>query len=107
LARLRPCASYKDKGRRAQRPVAGRAGRQRYPNAIFDEEIGRWISEAEVAETTDTALVGTKHAYTARLIVRRVPHHDPKQPAAHDRDLAVDVIDQRHSPLVTSTSIEA
>lgn len=51
----------------------------RYPNAIFDEEIGRWISEAEVAETTYTAFAGTRHAYTARLIVRRVPHHDPTQ----------------------------
>jgi hypothetical protein len=51
----------------------------RYPNAIFDEEAGRWISEAEIAETTYTAFAGTRHAYTARLIVRRVPHHDPKQ----------------------------
>ena len=51
----------------------------RYPNAIFDEETGRWISEAEIAETTYTAFAGTRHAYTARLIVRRIPHHDDKQ----------------------------
>jgi hypothetical protein len=25
-----------------------------YPNAIFDEQAGRWVSDAEVAETTYT-----------------------------------------------------
>jgi hypothetical protein len=51
----------------------------RYPNAIFDEETRQWISEAEIAETTYTAFAGTRHAYTARLIVRRIPHRDPNQ----------------------------
>jgi len=45
----------------------------RYPNAIFDEDEQRWVSDAEVAEISYTAFAGKKnHAVTARLIVRRV-----------------------------------
>jgi hypothetical protein len=45
----------------------------KYPNAIFDEDEQRWISDAEVAEVSYTAFAGTnKHRVTARLIVRRV-----------------------------------
>jgi hypothetical protein len=45
----------------------------RYPNAIFDEEEQRWISDADVAEISYTAFDSkTKHRVTARLIVRRV-----------------------------------
>jgi hypothetical protein len=45
----------------------------RYPNAVWDAEEQRWISEAQIAETVYTAFEGTHHAITARLIVRRVP----------------------------------
>jgi hypothetical protein len=45
----------------------------RYPNAIFDEDEQRWISDADVAEISYTAFDSkTKHRVTARLIVRRV-----------------------------------
>ncbi len=45
----------------------------RYPNAIFDEDEQRWISDAEVAEVAYTAFASNnKHRVTARLIVRRV-----------------------------------
>jgi hypothetical protein len=45
----------------------------RYPNAIFDEQEQRWISDAEVAEIPYTAFTSRrKHTVTARLIVRRV-----------------------------------
>jgi Transposase DDE domain group 1 len=45
----------------------------RYPNAIYDEDEQRWISDAEVAEIPYTAFAGkNKHRVTARLIVRRV-----------------------------------
>jgi hypothetical protein len=45
----------------------------RYPNAIFDEDEQRWISDAEVAEIVYTAFTSNKkHLVTARLIVRRV-----------------------------------
>lgn len=50
-----------------------------YPQAIFDEDTGRWISDAQIAETTYTAFAGTRHAVTARLIVRRIRRDDPQQ----------------------------
>ena len=52
----------------------------KYPKAIYDEEEKRWISDAQVAETTYTAFTskGRKHRVTARLIVRRVKRLNPK-----------------------------
>jgi hypothetical protein len=44
----------------------------RYPEAVEDPDTGELISDAEVAEITYTAFAGTKHAVTARLVVRRV-----------------------------------
>jgi hypothetical protein len=44
----------------------------RYPGAVQDPDTGSWISDAEVAEISYTALASTKDAITARLIVRRV-----------------------------------
>jgi hypothetical protein len=44
----------------------------RYPQAVWDEDEQRWISDAQIAETTYTAFAGTRHAVTARLIVRRI-----------------------------------
>jgi hypothetical protein len=49
----------------------------RYPQAIWDEDEGRWISDAQIAETVYTAFEGTRHAITGRLIVRRVKRLDP------------------------------
>jgi len=51
----------------------------RYPNAIFDHDEQRWISDAEVAEIGFTAFTGRRHAehITARLIVRRVRRLNP------------------------------
>jgi hypothetical protein len=50
-----------------------------YPQAVFDEDTGRWISDAQIAETAYTAFAGTRHAVTARLIVRRIRRDDPAQ----------------------------
>ncbi|MGH3274028.1 MAG: transposase, partial [Streptosporangiaceae bacterium] len=45
----------------------------RYPRAIWDDQLARWVSDAEVAETGYTAFTSRKgQAITARLIVRRV-----------------------------------
>jgi hypothetical protein len=56
-----------------------------YPNAIFDEQAGGWVSDAEVAETSYTAFSSRGDlAVTARLIVRRVkllPPAGADQPA--------------------------
>ena len=55
----------------------------RYPNAIFDETTGTWVSNAEVAEVPYTAFTSRKKAdqVTGRLVVRRIPdvHADSKQ----------------------------
>src|SRR5450755_3834240 len=52
----------------------------KYPKAIYDEDEKRWISDAQVAETTYTAFTSKarKHQVTARLIVRRVKRLNPK-----------------------------
>jgi DDE family transposase len=45
----------------------------KYPRAIWDDQLGAWISDAEVGETGYTAFASKKgQAVTARLIVRRV-----------------------------------
>jgi len=51
----------------------------KYPNAIFDEDEQRWISDAEVAEVSYTAFTSRSQALHAagRLIVRRVKRLNP------------------------------
>jgi hypothetical protein len=44
-----------------------------YPHPVWDEDQQRFISRAQIAETTYTAFAGTRWQVTARLIVRRVP----------------------------------
>ena len=45
----------------------------RYPRAIWDDQVRRWVSDAQVAEVGYTAFASRKgQAVTARLIVRRV-----------------------------------
>src|SRR3954469_15068095 len=46
-----------------------------YPDAVFDEAAGIWISRAEVAETPFTAFGSRKKAeqVPGRLVVRRIP----------------------------------
>lgn len=57
----------------------GRLDPVRYPRAIFDDQLGCWVSEAEVAETGYTAFEYDKEqAVTARLIVRRVRDQNEK-----------------------------
>ena len=51
----------------------------KYPQAVWDEDAGRWISDAQIAETTYTAFAGTRYQVTARLIVRRIRRDDPAQ----------------------------
>ena len=52
----------------------------RYPRAIWDDQLGRWISDAQVAETEYTAFASRREqqAITARLIVRRVKDLSPR-----------------------------
>lgn len=49
-----------------------------YPKAIWDDQTGGWISDAEIAETSYTAFASnTEHRVTARLVVRRVTDQNP------------------------------
>jgi len=52
----------------------------RYPQAVWDDQAGCWISDAEVAETSYEAFTSKKKSLrvTARLIVRRVRARNPK-----------------------------
>ena len=50
-----------------------------YPDAVFDEPSGRWISRAELAETEFTAFAAGKaiEQVPGRLVVRRIPEVNP------------------------------
>jgi Transposase DDE domain len=54
-----------------------------YTDAVFDQETGRWVSRAEVAEIPLTAFATQKHSLRVpgRLVVRRIPDLNP-----HARD---------------------
>jgi Transposase DDE domain group 1 len=58
----------------------------KYPDAIFDEASGTWISKAEVAEIPYTAFTSKKESQqmTGRLIVRRIPELNPKKKDGQD-----------------------
>jgi hypothetical protein len=51
----------------------------RYPRAVFDEQLGQWISDAQVAEVPLTAFTSRPRSQqtTGRLIVRRVRDANP------------------------------
>jgi hypothetical protein len=57
----------------------------RYPRAIWDDQLGAWISDAQVAEIPYTAFASKKgQAVTARLIVRRVRDLNKQAGAGQD-----------------------
>jgi hypothetical protein len=60
----------------------------KYPNAIYDEQTGTWISDAEIAEVPYTAFAtSTAHRTDGRLIVRRVRRLNPKATAQGQGEL--------------------
>jgi hypothetical protein len=52
-----------------------------YTDAVFDEQTGRWVSRAEVAEIPFTAFSSRKaiEQVTGRLVVRRIPDLNPSK----------------------------
>jgi len=57
----------------------------KYPRAIWDDQLGAWISDAEVAEVQYTAFASKKgQAVTARLVVRRVRDLNKKEAQGQD-----------------------
>jgi hypothetical protein len=57
----------------------------RYPQAVWDDQLDCWISDAEVAEAKYTAFASKKgQAVTARLVVRRVRDLNKQAGAGQD-----------------------
>jgi hypothetical protein len=75
----------------------------KYPRAIWDDQLGAWVSDAEVAEVEYTAFASNKgQAVTARLIVRRV--RDLNKQAADGQDELFPV--WRHHAVFTDSPFE-
>ena len=63
-----------------------------YTEAVFDEDTGRWISRAEVAEVAFTAFASQKKAdrVPGRLVVRRIPDFNAENKRATGQDTLFD-----------------
>jgi len=75
----------------------------KYPRAIWDEPEQRWISEAQVAETTITAFTSApiKAQVTCRLVVRRVQRLNPAAGTGQDELFTT----WRHHGFVTNSTL--
>ncbi len=75
-----------------------------YPQAIWDDQLGCWVSDAEVAETRYTAFTSKpkKEQVTARLIVRRVRARNDKAAEGQDELFPV----WRHHAVLTDSPFE-
>jgi hypothetical protein len=64
-----------------------------YKDAIFDEQTGRWISRAEVAEIPFTAFASRSKAerVPGRLVVRRIPDLNPGKNQASGQETLFDM----------------
>jgi hypothetical protein len=83
-------------GEGAWRPI-------RYPQAIWDDQLACWVSDAQVAEVPYTAFTSKKgQAITARLIVRRV--RDLNRTAGQGQDELFAV--WRHHAVFTDSPFE-
>jgi len=75
----------------------------KYPRAIWDDQLGAWISDAEVAEVQYTAFASKKgQAVTARLVVRRVRDLNKQADAGQDELFPV----WRHHAVFTDSPFE-
>jgi hypothetical protein len=75
----------------------------RYPRGLWDEQEQRWLSEAQVAETTFTAFTSApkKWQVTCRLVVRRVQRLNPAGAAGQDELFT----SWRHHGFVTNSTL--
>ena len=75
----------------------------RYPRGLWDEQEQRWLSEAQVAETTFTAFTSApkKWQVTCRLVVRRVQPLNPAEAAGQDELFTT----WRHHGFVTNSTL--
>ncbi|WP_422626986.1 IS1380 family transposase [Rhodococcus sp. (in: high G+C Gram-positive bacteria)] len=74
-----------------------------YPNAVWDDEEKRWISDAEVAETEVTIFTSRrkKDHVTCRLVVRRVTRLNPAANDGQDELFTT----HRHHAFVTNSTL--
>lgn len=81
----------------------------RYPNAIWDEDEQRWISEAQVAETTFTAFTShpKKRQVPCRLVVRRVERLNKATLIAAEAGQDQLFTTWRHHGFVTNSTLTA
>ncbi len=81
----------------------------KYPRAIWDTQEQRWISEAQVAETTFTAFTShpKKRQVPCRLVVRRVERLNPAAIAAADDGQDPLFTLWRHHGFVTNSALTA
>jgi hypothetical protein len=77
----------------------------KYPKAVFDEQLGQWVSDAEVAEVPFTAFTGRRknEHVTCRLVVRRVKR---LQPLANDGTIQGELFAAyRHHAFITNSTL--
>jgi hypothetical protein len=77
-----------------------------YPNAVYDQAEGRWVSDAELAEVPFTAFTSRRKAehISCRLIVRRVRR---LQPLAHDGSTQGELFASwRHHAFITNSALD-
>lgn len=77
-----------------------------YPKAVFDEQAGGWVSDAQVAEVAFTAFTSLPKAkqVTCRLVVRRVRR---LQPRTSDGSVQGELFtDWRHHAFVTNSTLD-
>ena len=76
--------------RRDRRHPRGCLDADPVPARVWDDQLGAWISDAEVAETEYTAFASKKgQAVTARLVVRRVRDLNKKEADGQDELFSV------------------
>jgi hypothetical protein len=77
-----------------------------YKDAIFDEQAGRWISRAEVAEVPFTAFASRSKAerVPGRLVVRRIPDLNPGKNQASGQEALFDM--WRFHAFFTTVNVE-
>jgi Transposase DDE domain group 1 len=79
-----------------------------YPNAIFDEDRGSWISDAEIAEVTYTAFASsTARRVTARLIVGGSNALTPSPKRLRLRSFCSRALWRSEVPIATLTAVAA
>jgi hypothetical protein len=76
-----------------------------YPDAVFDEDEQRWVSDAEVAEVPFVAFTGRRKAdhVPCRLVVRRVKRLQPSRPDRAEQGELFAAY--RHHAFITNTTL--